>query len=86
MLFGPAKRLTGATLLPRALLEQVVAGAAMFVTVELLHGVVAIRSWVDFAFLLAVGGFAYFGLLIVGSRHFRVTVVGVWEDLHLTPR
>jgi len=86
MLFGPAKRLTGVTLLPRALFEQVIAGAAMFVAVELLQGVVSVRSWVDFAFLLAVGGLAYFGLLTAGSRHFRVTMEGVWESLYPTPK
>ncbi|PSP79653.1 polysaccharide biosynthesis protein [Halobacteriales archaeon QS_1_68_20] len=72
------------SLLPRALLEQVAAGAVMFVAVSLVHTVVAVRSWFDLGVLLGVGGVVYFAVLLAASGRFRVTVRSVLEDLGIT--
>lgn len=68
-------------LLPRPLLEQLVAGGVMFVVVDLVHGVVPVRSWLHLGVLLGVGAGVYFGVLLAASGQFRLTVRSVLEDL-----
>lgn len=75
------KQQTQARLVPRALLEQLAVGAVMALAVESTQQFITVQSWIDFGLLIGVGGLVYFGLLVVVSSHFRVTVEGVWQDL-----
>lgn len=81
MLFRKIRQQTDATLLPRSLLEQVIAGAVMFLAVDAAERFIAIRSWVEFAGLLGIGGAVYVGILVVLSRHFRVTIRSILRQM-----
>lgn len=63
------RHLPDLTLFPRTLLEQLGMGTVMFVTVVAADRVIAVRSWVDLAILLAVGAGVYgFGLLAISDQ------------------
>ncbi|RYJ13706.1 lipopolysaccharide biosynthesis protein [Halogeometricum borinquense] len=75
------QRETGATLIPRPLREQILAGALMYGAVKLTHeSILQVRSWADLLVLLFVGGVVYFAILTGVSRSFRFTLKHVYED------
>lgn len=80
MLYNRLRDRTTATLIPRALIDQLLAGTVMFGVVEVSHRFVVVRSWVEFGELIGIGAAAYFVSLIVLSRHFRVTVQSVFRQ------
>lgn len=80
ILYQKIRGQTDATLIPRALIEQIVAGATMFVAVDAAAQFVAVQSWVEFSGLVAVGGAVYFGVLLALSRHFRITIQSVFRQ------
>lgn len=67
-------------LFPRAIGEQIVAGALMFVAVEGLNRVVQVRSWVDLTVLLAVGGVTYGTVLVLLSDSHRSIASSVYSQ------
>ncbi len=67
-------------LLPRPLLEQVVAGGIMFGAVELVASRVAITGFLELGGVVGVGGAVYAAVLLAISRRLRVTVVAVLSD------
>lgn len=77
LMYRVIRRRIGATLLPRALLEQLVAGGIMFVIVEFSRQSIIVRSWIEFGLLVAIGVAVYFGVLFALSQHFRITVRSV---------
>lgn len=74
------RRETSARLVPRALLEQVAAGAVMFVAVEFVSRSVSVTSWRQLLVLVGFGAAVYFLVLTAISHHFRVTVRAVLEQ------
>jgi O-antigen/teichoic acid export membrane protein len=70
-----------ASLLPRALFEEVAAGVVMFVSVEFVSRRVAVPSWQPVVVLVGFGGVVYFLVLAGISSHFRATVRGVFVQL-----
>jgi hypothetical protein len=49
----------------------------MFVSVTVVNERLSVASWFDLGLLIAVGGTTYFVILMILSRHFRVTVRSV---------
>lgn len=74
------RRIPDVRLLPRPLVDQIVSGLAMYITVVLAHRSIPVRSWVDLLVLLGIGAFTYFIVLIAVSPSFRVTARGIAED------
>lgn len=68
---------------PRPLLDQVVAGGAMFVGVEALSLFVVVHSWNDLVILVIFGVFLYGGVLMGVSRHARNTLKSIYTDLSI---
>lgn len=69
-----------AAVLPRPLVEQVVAGLGMYAFVVLLAGSVDIRSWTQTASLVGAGALFYGAVLLVLSEHLRFTIRSVLAD------
>ncbi|MFC6825501.1 lipopolysaccharide biosynthesis protein [Halopelagius fulvigenes] len=81
LFFRLVRRETGAELLPRPLKEQLLAGALMFAVVKAaFEFAIAVKSWVHLGVLLAIGGAVYFGVLVVASHSFRVTLRAVYQN------
>lgn len=74
------RNLPGVQLIPRPLLEQLGAGAVMYIVVEQSYHITGVRSWIDLGLLLAFGGVTYFAILFVVSKELRFTVRGILSD------
>lgn len=74
------RNLPAVRLVSRPLLQQLGAGVIMYVIVEQSYQVTGVRSWIDLALLLAIGGVTYFGILVAVSREFRQTGRGILAD------
>lgn len=71
----------GVRLFPRPLIEQMAAGFVMFLTVEAIHSILSIQSWVDLLLLVGTGAAVYGVILLVISTQFRHIVQEVIEDV-----
>lgn len=71
------RALPDVTLVPRTLLEQLGAGAVMWVVVSGVHVVTPVRSWLDLGVLLAVGAVTYGSILLLASGQLRHTIGSV---------
>lgn len=72
---------TSATLLPRPLFKQIIAGVVMFGAVEIVHQTyLSIDSWIPLLLLLALGAGVYFATLTAISTLFRNTIQSVIRD------
>ena len=67
-------------LIPRPLLEQMAAGALMFLAVKALNSSVRIRSWIPLLALVGVGAIVYGFSLFAISGHARTTLRSVYAD------
>ncbi len=65
---------TDARLISKPLLKQIIAASAMFLFVDRVQEIIAIRSWIELSLLIVIGGVIYFGLLLIISSRFRVTI------------
>lgn len=72
---------TDARLVPRLLLHQLFAGVLLFAVVTVARDHISVRSWVEFVFLLLLGGSVYFVALTGLSHHFRLTVRSIVDEL-----
>jgi len=68
-------------MLPKPVFEQAGAGVVMFGVVALLGDAVAITDWMSLVAVIAAGAVTYFGVLLVASPHFRLTLRNVLSDL-----
>ncbi|MFB6176224.1 MAG: lipopolysaccharide biosynthesis protein [Halobaculum sp.] len=75
-----ARQLTRYDMFPRPLVHQLSAGAVMFVVLDPVHGFVGVRSWVDLAGLIGLGGILYGLTLVLASDVFLATVRGILAD------
>lgn len=81
LFFVTVKRHTGATLLPRPLFEQALAGAIMFVVIDTVHATyVTVSSWMELLALVGGGAAVYFLALSAISDLFRHTIQSVLRD------
>lgn len=74
------RNLPGVHLIPRPLLEQLGAGAVMYIVVEQSYHITGVQSWIDLGLLLAIGGVTYFAILGAVSKELRFTVRGILSD------
>lgn len=65
-------------------LQQFGAGFVMFLVVDRTYSVFPVESWIQLGALLVLGGCTYFGILLVWSNQFRMTVRGILDDMGLT--
>ncbi|PSP54483.1 polysaccharide biosynthesis protein [Halobacteriales archaeon QS_1_67_19] len=80
-----AYRIFEDVMLPRPLFEQIVSGAVMFGVVSGLAETIPITDWMALLPVIGAGAVTYFGVLIVVSPHFRLTLRNVLDDLGVTP-
>lgn len=82
LFFAVVRRETSATLVPRALFEQIAAGIIMFGVIETVHrNYVTIDSWIALTVIVAMGAVVYFLMLGTISTLFRSTVQSILRDL-----
>ncbi|WP_232688588.1 lipopolysaccharide biosynthesis protein [Halobacterium zhouii] len=67
-------------LFTQPLRHQLLAGALMFIVVELAHSIVGVSWWGELLLLIGLGGVIYFSVLVAVSESFRVTVKGILAD------
>ncbi len=70
-------------LFPRALLDQVAAGAVMAVAVYAARAALPLSYWPYVGVVVGVGGVVYFAALVALSHQFRATVLAVAADAGL---
>lgn len=69
------------TVISKAILEQIAAGALMFVSVEFTSQYIPVSSWFDLLVLVGFGALVYgVGLLAISSS-LRLTLYSIYEDL-----
>jgi O-antigen/teichoic acid export membrane protein len=71
----------GVRLLPRPLIEQIVAGFVMFLAVEGLHSLLSIQSWVELLLLVGTGAAVYGLMLLAISTQLRYIIREVVKDV-----
>lgn len=71
------------TLLPRPLLEQLTSGVIMAVSIYGVREILRLSHWSIVVLVVALGGIAYFGTLVVISEPFRVTIKAIATDAGL---
>lgn len=68
------------TLFPRPLLEQLVCGGLMAILVFAARAALPLGSWYVVAFIVGLGGVAYFVALVGISHSFRSTILAIASD------
>lgn len=75
------RRVAEITLLPRSLIEQVMAGIVMFIAVEYLSENIVVSSWIPLILLVSCGAGVYAAVLVMISRRHRQTFVSILQDI-----
>ncbi|GAA0297098.1 lipopolysaccharide biosynthesis protein [Halarchaeum salinum] len=79
--YAVTRSMDGVTPVPRPVIEQIVAGVIMFCAVSVLSESFSLSSWLSVMLVVCVGAVTYGVVLVVVSRHFRTTALGILADV-----
>lgn len=71
-----------ASLVPLAIVTQILSGVVMAAILYLLRPMVTVNSWIPLSLLVGLGGGIYFLTLFATSRRFRQTLFGTLDDVY----
>lgn len=75
------RHVSNVRILPRALLEQIAAGALMFVFVEAASNQITVNGWPQLLLIVGIGAVVYSLVLMTISNNLRVTLQSICQDL-----